>query len=704
MGNIFIRDLKDYKIDMSPVQQYIKQATLYVHKTVGLSLEDAEKMVRKQIKKSDIVNPEVKYNYRNDNGDVTVEQTSLMHYIEDNVRSNHIVVPSMTAYVHPSKDKSLHAEFLERNIASRNADKKKAFQYKQEGNSVLHGRFNTLQKSKKIANNSLSGAYASISTILYNPSAHYSLTSTTRTATSIANAVTESMVAGNKHYREPYIVLNYIVSTVQTVNYDSINNIINKYNIYKPTAEEVLTAIRRSSDLYWTNDLYFDKILELLNSLDGVERAMVLYVNDFYNLRVFNDGLVRGMISKLSKRVKGLTDNPLEVLNNSEEFVLNLIHHICAPDIKGKKVNYKDMVGSEELDYLGSTALNVNLTLEMYSDLLQAFFRNDVMPVSVAYIRDIVRRVTVLSDTDSTCATYQEWVEWYLGEILFSEEATAVSASVMSVVTQVLEHKLRQYTSNLNVPDNLKGKITYKGEFYWHTMTPMSVAKHYFASVAIQEGNVFANDDLELKGVNLIASNAPMFVQKITKDTIIEINETINRNEKLSLMKYIKIAADLERRLLKELAEGNTEVLKMGKLKEASGYKLGPDKSPYINHILWDTVLSDKYGKIDEPPYTTVKVPTTLKTKRLLNNFLDNMEDQVLKNKFLDFCAKYDKDSIGTFHLPMVIIGEHGIPEDLIPAIDSDRIVFDSLGALYMVLSGIGFYKKEGMKLIDMGY
>jgi len=704
MSNIFIKDLENYNIDMKPVAKYVEQATIYIHKATGKPIEECKRLVATQLKKKDIKNPIVKYNYRNDNGDVTVESTTLTNYIEDNVASNHIVVPSMTAYVHPTVDKSLHATFLEKNIASRNKDKKTAFKYKQEGNAVLHGRYNTLQKSKKIANNSLSGAYASISTILYNPSAHYSLTSTTRTATSIANAITESMVAGNKHFREPEIALNYMLSTIATVDYKTVSDIIDKYGIHKPTTGEVYASIRRSTDLYWTNKEYNKRYIELLDKLDGVERAIILYTNDFYHLRVFNDKLIREFISKLSKKVTGYATDPLKVLNESEEFVLNLIHHICAPDIKGKKVNYKDMVGSHELDALGSTALNVNVTLEAYADLLQAFFRNDVMPVSVAYIRDMLRRVTVLSDTDSTCATYQEWVEWYYGEILFSDGATAVSASVMSVVTQVLEHKLRQYTSNLNVPDDLKDKITYKGEFYWHSMTPMSVAKHYFASVAIQEGNVFAEDDLELKGVNLIASNAPMFVQKITKETIININETITRNEKLSINKYIKIAADLERRILKELKSGNIEVLKMGKIKEANGYKLGPDKSPYINHIFWEEVMSIKYGVIDKPPYSTVKLPTTLKSKRLMNEYIESIEDESLKERFKTYCEKYNKDTIGTFNLPLIIVGEHGIPEDLLPVIDSDRIVFDSLGALYMCLEGIGFFKKEGMKIIDMGY
>ena len=703
-NNVFIKELSEYKMDMKPVQEYLRQASLYLHKVTGKNMDECMAIVKKKLSHADIKDPIVKFNHRKENGDMFEDSTTIVNYIKDNIANDYIIVPSMTAYTNSSKERSLHASFLEGNIASRNSDKKKAFQYKQEKNKVMHGRFNTLQKSKKIANNSLSGAYASISTILYNPTAHYSLTSTTRTATSLANAITESMVAGNKHFRTPELVINYITSCLSIIDMNIIENIINKYGLYKPTSDEVFKSIERSTKLYWTDDDNEYKVRKLLDSLTGVERAAILYTNDFYNLRVYNDVLIKNFVKVLSRRVTGLAQDPLKVLDESEGFVINLIHHICAPDIKGKKVNYKDMVGSPELDALGSTALNVNIVLEKYSDLLQAFFRNDVMPVSVAYIRDMVRRVTVLSDTDSTCATYQDWVDWYTGEISFSDEATAVSASVMTVVTQVLEHKLRQYTSNLNVPDHLKSKITYKGEFYWHSMTPMSVAKHYFASVAIQEGNVFSEDDLELKGVNLIASNAPMFVQKKTKELIISINETINSNKKVSLNHYLKEAADLERKILAEVNKGNIDILKTGKIKEASGYKLGPDRSPYLNHIFWETVLSGKYGAIGEPPYATVKLPTKLKTKRDMQLFLDGIKDPVIKDKLITYSKKYNKEYIGTFNLPLVIVGEHGIPDELVPAIDSDRIIFDSLGAIYMALEGLNYFRKENMKLMDLGY
>jgi hypothetical protein len=202
----------------------------------------------------------------------------------------------------------------------------------------------------------------------------------------------------------------------------------------------------------------------------------------------------------------------------------------------------------------------------------------------------------------------------------------------------------------------------------------------------------------------MINSNAPMFIQKATKDTIKDIHATINNNEKLDLNKYLKIGADMERELISKLKIGDIEILKTAKVKEAAGYKLGPDKSPYIHYTFWEEVLEHKYGQIDKPPYTAVKIPSILDSKKKMNDFIDNMSDRHTAERMSTFLTKYNKDNIGTFLLPLVYLGENGIPEELIPAIDINRVVFDSMGAYYMILSTIGYSVKPDMKLVDLGY
>ena len=146
------------------------------------------------------------------------------------------------------------------NVALRSSDKKQSFKYKLAGDKVKQDYYETMQKIRKIFNNSVSGAYGSKGTILSNYSAHYTLTSITRSVASIGNAITESMVAGNKYFKDADVTLNYIVAIVNGIKEEFVKLAINKYKLYVPTAEECLEMILYSSRWYW-KDLKKEEII-----------------------------------------------------------------------------------------------------------------------------------------------------------------------------------------------------------------------------------------------------------------------------------------------------------------------------------------------------------------------------------------------------------------------------------------------------------
>ena len=187
----------------------------------------------KLLKTKGVDNPLIEYYYTNDNGDKELRVDKVTDYIKDVKANNEIMAPSFTTYIHPDQKKSMHANFLDTNINLRKKDKANAFKYKQLGDMDKYVYYNTLQKTRKIFNNSLSGAYASQSTILYNPTAHYTLTSMTRSVTSIGNSITESIVAGNKHFRNADTVFNYVLAVLTNIDMRNVKDVVDKYNLYK---------------------------------------------------------------------------------------------------------------------------------------------------------------------------------------------------------------------------------------------------------------------------------------------------------------------------------------------------------------------------------------------------------------------------------------------------------------------------------------
>ncbi len=706
--HIFLDAYENYEQYRFSMADYVKQASTYLAETNEISVESAAALVKEILKESkELRNPIVKYRTKLDNGDMVETTDTLTDYIKMMRENNHILAPSYTAYVHPTVVNSTHSSFLSVNVNLRKSDKKAAFKAEQAGDTEKAIYYTVMQKTRKIDNNSLSGAYASASTILYNPSAHYTLTSITRCVASIGNAITESIVAGNKQFDSIDTVHNYIAAILSNINMFLVSKVVTDYNLHCPTANEVLEMILASSRYYWKDVVEEEKILQILSKLKPVHRAAIMYVNDMHHLRMHNETFVREMLTDISKKVtSGSTDN-LADLNSSPEGVLNLVHHICAYDIRDaelKELNYEKMVGTPLLNTLASTARNINLAMEKYKIIFKTFFSTNVMPINIAYIKDMLRNVIVLSDTDSTCGSYDKWVEWYYGNVKFSEEAIGLAATVMTINVMAIDHNIRMFTKNMNIPADKTDLIKMKNEYFWPTFTAANVSKHYFADTLIQEMNVFKNTKLELKGVHLIASFIDQNIVKFGHDMIKKINETVKNGELIDMHSYVSAVADIERQMEETIRSGNIDIYIRDKIKEEKSYKLEAAKSPYLHHILWTTVFADKYGNAGEPTYGVIKVPTKLSSKRLLDEYIQSIEDPNIRSKMQSFITTYNKDKLGTFRPPASIVGQSGLPKEIIDAIDIKRIILDNCNLLYTVLESIGFYRKPSKLISEMGY
>lgn len=702
MDYIFKRPTDEYKLTVKPINNYIKQASEYLHIKHGIEIKEAINLVKKYMKQNGIKDPVITYRHREDNGDRHFKTNTLNKYINEVIDNGEILTPTFTVNMHPSKQRSLHADFLDSNIELRKKDKANAFKYKQEGDGDKFLYYNTLQKVRKIFNNSLSGAYASRSTTLSFPSNHSILTSITRSVASIGNSVSESIISGNKYFKTPDMTINYITAIVSSINMDSVGYVIHKYNLHVPTIVETMNSILKSSINYWTDPNAVNYIREFISKLDGNQRAAVVYTNDLHHLKIYNEVFVKNMLTNISKRcTDGSTDN-LNDIGNTVEGVMNLVHHICMDDIKGKTVNYKEMIGTETLKILASTAKNVTIQLNKYQRLFRVFLTSDVLPVNIAEVKDMIRESIVLSDTDSTCGSYDEWVEWYFGNTKYSAEAVALSATVMTINTQAIDHNIKVFAKNMNIESSLVEMLKMKNEFFWSSFTVANVSKHYYADTRIQEGNVFPESELELKGVHLISSAGNQMVTKEAHDMMMEINDVVNNGGELDPKYYINKVIAVEKKLINMVVSGDTTIFKTEKIKSPSSYKLDDNsKTPYFYHLLWNAVFKEKYGDPGEPEYMVLKVPTKLAKPNDLKKYLNNLEDHKFKHNLIKVLSENNKTTLGIIRVPMAIAKGKGIPKELLEIVDIKRMIMDSLNVMYIALETIGIFNKKGMLISE---
>lgn len=702
---LLYKDLDDIDVSINPVRDYINHAITYLIKRCGITKEEAKQKIKTILKNKSVRVPNLKFKHKQSNGDMVVETMPITDYIKDIRANNEIIVPSFTAYYSPNKLKSVHAEFMQHNVRQRSKFKKEAFRLKQEGDIEKSEYNNIMQKTMKIFNNSLSGAYSSKSSVLRNPSAHYTLTSITRCLSSIGNSVSESFLAGNKHFRNANNVYNYISAVLSSIDKNRVEIALKKYNLAIPTVEHIMDNIETCSKWYWNDETVIRDIRDYVSKLDDSDRAIVLYTNNFWDIARLNQDLIRDFMSKITKKCcEPMSD--VSFLIKLPEDILTLTKIICSDDVKGKNLDLSSLQGTELGNILGSTAKNIVTQLYTINYLFHTFFLTNILPIDIARIKDMLRDVIVLSDTDSTCATYDKWVKWYFGKEMAGQDGINIASVIMTLNSRAIDHALKILGKCMNIPKDRIELLKMKNEFYWQVFTTgANVNKHYFANTLIQEGNVFKEPELELKGVHLIASTANQeYVSKI-HNMMREINQEISHGRELCLLKYIKMIANMEREIINRIEQGDISVYKLDKIKDAKSYKVSDIKmSPYVYHLLWKEVFSDKYGYPGEPQYTAIKFPTTLDTKIRTINFVNNIDDIEIREKLKAYMVKYNKDMIGSFKLPLTIVGSKGVPIELIGCVNKTRIVMDNLNVGYKLLESIGFFKKSEALLIDMGY
>lgn len=708
--DVFVKEDKEYKQHMDPFEDYLKTMVNYLKKKYDLPQEELEKYVKDTIKKNNPRNPTVKFNKKDRNGDMNIETTKLTSYLREVKEDDDIIVPTFTTYINHEKRESLHSVFITINKNARAVDKKKAFHAKLKGDMEAYNYFNTTQSKRKTTNNSLSGAYASNGTILFNESGHSTLTSITRCVSGIGNAISEIVVGGNRYFRTPESLINYLLTVIKHSNLDLVEEVIKEYNIYIPTEEEVFEKMMFSARWYWTSLEKEEEIKNIIKNLSDRERVAVVYTNDMWSVKDFNQDLTKELIDGISFPCKDVnySKNPLEDLKEEFEGTDNLVRYIFANEIKGRILNYEEMLKEKDplVFSMASTSKQVKETLFKFSKFFKAFFLTDILPPNVAYIQDMFRLNIVLSDTDSTCCAYDKWVEWYYGDKKDLDRYVGVAGGIMTITTQLIAHNLKVFYHNLNIRPKYGNLLQMKNEYFWPVFVTSNKSKHYFASTMIREGNVYTELEREKKGVHFISSTYDKVITDTTNYLMDYITNTVGNNDKISLKHMCTTVANIERKIYKDFNENQYYMFKRDSIKNAKAYKNGPLESKYVYHLLWNEIFGEKYGLMDEPPYTIYNIPLEVENKTDFDDLkamIQGTDEEVYK-KFDNITKKYNKTNISTMRIPKLILDRHGIPVELKDKVAIRKTIRQMCYSLYEVLTTIGFYKKEEQLMMDLGF
>lgn len=691
---MFIKAPDEYTRDLDMVKHYVRDAAFYLAKKTGRSVEECFDKVKASIAPGgqfELKDPRIVYLAKETEGNRELYVGTMTEYLQKVAERNCIMSPTMAVYFNPNEKRSMLADYILGNLQKRKDVKKKMFECDMAGDKEGESFYNILQTTYKVKNNSLSGAHASASTPLFNKSAHSTLTSVCRSASGTANASNERFLSGNRHYYSLDITINNIISIVNNSDYVKIEQAIREFGLRCPTAEEVCALIKRSTDFYWRSDVKFQQVVDLVATLTDLERAAFAYTGDFWHLKEYNPEFMRAMITDLVNKRTDPVEDPKSVIKALDADEFALVGLYCGPILAGSTIGDVIKEGGERLEKVGAIAKGVVDAIARYKSLYAAFMVTSNVPASLADFPTSVRRTAIVSDTDSTIFTVQDWTSWFVGQIDFSERSTDVATIIVYLGSQLVKHYLAVVSGNMGIVREKIHTVSMKNEYMFPVFALTPRAKHYYACMSAREGNVFLEHKLEIKGVTLKNSKVPDDIMAGANQLIVDIMDTIKRGEQIDLHQILKDVADKEREISSSILSGEVRFLTTAQVKAPEFYSR-PESSPYMHYLLWQEVFADKYGQSDPPPFFAIKASLRTDNKTKFKEWMDDMEDRELAARLADWAERNAKDKMTTIMLPASIVGSSGVPKEIAQAIDIRKITYNTMEAYYLILESLGYY------------
>lgn len=679
-----------YKQSIDPLVGYLKQGALYLNKMTGKPIEECLDFIRTV----PIRDPKVVINTRDENtGDKHEDVTTLRMYLKACKDEDLVIAPTLTGYLPAKEKRSFLGRFIIKKMKQRGIYKEKMFHAKMEEDKIGESTYKALQSCAKEINNSASGAQTVPTNPICNPSAHPTLTSGCRTATSYANIHNEQFLAGNRAYFSYQDVINSIMGLITMYNHDDVKKAIDTFNLHIPTPEEVWDTVNYSLKKYNPSSVTNKKIIDLIEKLTPTERAVVVYTYDLKHLAKYNPELIKTFLVRMSIVPEKVEGDYTDKFKKSSSDIKTMILFQNGFKFKGMKT--EDILKVEEnKDMLDRCAKNIEETLTWFESIVNAFWLPPVQLINNAYADFVRREVVPVSDTDSTIFTNQEWTKFVTGSYNFDEMSFRVGNTTTYITAKIVAHHLKAMSVNFNIDRSEITRIKMKNEYYFTTMLLTDVAKHYACLKWGQEGNILPEFEPEIKGVNLRNSAWPAEIYTEFSSYITGLLEKTSKGEKLSRKEVIGPVLDIENRLIDQIKSGKSTLYNKVPVNQESAYK-NPGSSPYRSYYFWNKVFAPKYGPCPEPPYIGVKVPVNLPNAKSIETFIKSIEDKDLARRFEEYTKELNKKDYTMFILPAPVLESTGVPLELVSVIDKDTLLSNVTGGYYLTLAAFGLYPRD---------
>lgn len=665
-----------YKPNRDIIKSYHIQAAIYLSVIYGYDYNVVLELCEKVFIPNKNGFKEVKFGVfkKNKYGDRVPMVMPASEFFQTVEQNNWILSPSLVAYKHTDDEQSVNAIGTDTFIEFRRLYKGKKKEALGVNDQEAAKAFDEIQNALKIFNNAQSGGMSSSGTPLYNKSGHTTLTSTCRTVTSTANLLNERLITGNRLLVSFNATMELFLSTLAFADRKLIKSVIKEYNMNHATVPQVMDMVKRCARYYWNNPTSLGAIQMFLEGLTPLELTILLCTMDLRGLYTTNRELMKTFFNDWC----ALPETPADYDPATGVKPANTDYEILCITKLGKKPD------KAQMNFLNTHHLGLE---QKWGTFISAFFRADIPPSGVFSAKELVRENVLTSDTDSMIYSVDMIIDDYVDD---EQGGICFNAALTYFIRCIAVDQHARLSKNMNVSRRYMFRLNMKNEYLFSSYVTTSMSKHYYAMQLMLEGVLHTKPKLELKGVHLRGVKIALKVREFTNKLMRDVLDAIYNKKQLDPSVLLGEIADIERALFQDIDEGGYTWLTKNGIKDENAYS-NPESSIYYYHELWESVFAPKYGKAPELPYRAYKVNLALHNKSKMRAYFATVEDKVWGENFHTYIEARPK--LTSVYIPVDMIDDMGgIPNELLPIVDTRLLVSQNFRSIYSILESLGLY------------
>lgn len=637
-----------------------------------LDKDKIEKLVE-HVVKAKAMDPSVLMD-NNVTGDrIVISLSKLCGWIEN---TTPVVSGNATFYCQPTDLLSPTSNMLKTMKKERKSVKKEMFKF--DAASDQYQMLDLEQQNLKVIMNAEYGGSGTPTAAFYNK---YNPAATTLMAQSIITTMAaffEGYIGNNHKYFHINECFDWIHKVIQKK--DKIPNWIQR-----PTFNEVRNQICQHFISLYPGDL--DKLYKYLKGMNEDELTYLYYANNFKDL-------IRRH-PKIQKYLHGI----LMTLPNYEAAVGEVPEHF--KDKFTSVSDYNRWMSSEMFLDPYNIPDTIKEFINPFIEIMHQFvYVEYITPDSIVKLNNHKRNTVLLVDTDSNMLNANIFVSFVINDIFKGETfgrkkmynemilVNVLASTIDKGVAAILDYYARCH----NIDEESRKELTMKNEFMFRRFFLMQTKKRYAASIVLREGNIIVPFKPEIKGMDFIKAGVTIDVSKRFEKMLCD---HILFSDELELHELMRDIKQFEKEIYDDLHNGGLKYLKSSQYKSETSYK-NIQKAwslPVFRGVAtWNELFEEKkIYSLDRVYIMKLNVGGITDLERIHEKYPDEYNKAVSKI-FLSPKPEIVKNGMKYICIPSSM---KKTPEWLIPLIDTDIIISDTISVFRSILKALNLEEMQ---------